>query len=778
MHQPHELVIAADGMFTEVDYADDQIWEVIIGQGDPPAMAIQTSYGMRAVFLRFFPIFTIKSEQIVNPANFYQPPRLLQFYPNYLKFGFLPFVNINVVMEYWVPGSKMLAGRMRTENSGVDHCDLRLDWIGQLKHAGDGEIMVPDGIDFNTVLSGKAADIHPVCFISGGPQISRSAFSGLALQQKLYPGSSEVLHWAVAGHSEKAESFTAARNQTFCNWDAEISRLERLNQARMAEIFTGYEDWDATLAFSQKTGLGLLMPGGNQFPNRSFVISRQPDQGFSKNGTGSDHPFDWSGQALLDAYYLSLIFLPFNVEFIKGIIENVLAVQGKTGVIDWRPGIAGQRTGQLAQPLLAGMVLKVMEVKLDPTWLKVIHSRLIDFLLAWLQPKQDKDRDGFPEWKSALQAGLGGSDANFHDFTDYNYLESPGLAAMLLNESRALIQLGEMDGEHQYDSWLNRLSEKLITVIDECWREEEGEWISRDYQTHRSFPALRIANVIGSRKVEINKVLKFPQRICISVKLRKPLSRPIKLTVEGEFETQKIKLILLSRDFRWDSKSGSFTSSELFSQIGSVQIEGLEKGDSTRLHTMDSICKDISNLLPYWAVSCMDPIKNERVEKTIQNRYQSPFGLLMLPRNDGAKHRPEKGVISFPWNAMIIEGLLRHGKRAEAAALILAHLDAASKHLSQFGEFRALLTAENGYAIGERGSLHGLIPVGLFLKIAGIDTVSQSEIILNGLNPFPKPITLKYQGTTIILNSDKTVVLLNNKDAIEITKPERVKISL
>lgn len=777
-HKPHELVIAADGMFSEVDYVNDQIWEVAIGQGDPPAMAIQTSYGMRAIFLRFFPIFSIKSEQVINPADFFRPPVLMRFYPNYLKFQLMPFANINVFMEYWVPGSKMLAGRVRLENSGVDYCDLRLDWVGQLKHAGDGIIMVPDVIDFNTVLSGKAADAHPVCFISGGPQVSALVFPGLALQQKLYPGNSKIIHWAVAGYSEKGESFTAARNQTFSNWEGEISRLERLNQARMVDISTGNEDWDAALAFSQKSAYSLLMPGGEQFPNRSFVMNRQPEQGFSKNGTGSDHPFAWSGQALFDAYYLSSIFPPFNLEIIKGIIENALAVQEETGFIDWRPGIADQRTGQLAQPLLAAMVLKVMEEKPEPEWLKSIHSRLIDFLLVWLCPEQDEDRDGFPEWKSALQADLAGTGVSLHDFSDYNYLETPGLAAMLLNESQALIRLGEMDGEHQYDSWLKKLSQKLIMALDQCWEEKEGKWLSRDYQTHQTLPALKIANVNGSQKTEINECLQFPQRICISIKPRKALSRPCKLKVKGKYGAQKINLRLQGRDFRWDSRTGSFTSSELFSQIESVQIEGLEKGDSTRLFTMDSACEDISDLLPIWAGSCVDSIKIESVVKIIQERYQSTFGLMMLPRNVGAKHRPEKGIISLPWNAMIIEGLLSHGKRSEAAGLISALMDATSKHLSQFGEFRAFLTAENGYAIGERGSLHGLIPVGLFLKIAGIESVSQNEIIINGLNPFPNPISLKYQGTTIILKSDKTVVLLNNKEAIEITKPERVKISL
>ncbi len=364
MEEPRDLVIAADALLDEVDYCDDQIWEVVIGQGDPPAMAIQTSLGMRAVYMRYFPIFTVEGIQIFDPLDFHQTPVLLQFFPNYLKFEYKPVEGIRVVMEYWIPESHAVAGKVTFENYAKEFRALQFEWVGQLKPIGSGEIFFPEVMGFNTVLGGKTADLFPVCFISGGPRSSQSVYPGLTLDLKLYPGKIQSLNWAAAAIKDKDHSLTTARNLTFRNWDAEINRIERINEARMIDISTGNPDWDGVLAFSQKAALKLIMPASQHLPNNSFVLSRQPDQGYSSNGDGSDHSYTWAGQSLFDAYYLAHVLLPANPEIIKDIIENAMSVQEKSGAIDWKPGLAGQRIHQLAQPILSTLVLKLMEGKI------------------------------------------------------------------------------------------------------------------------------------------------------------------------------------------------------------------------------------------------------------------------------------------------------------------------------------------------------------------------------------------------------------------------------
>ncbi|HLB50317.1 MAG TPA: hypothetical protein VJL59_25115, partial [Anaerolineales bacterium] len=54
---PLALRLAADVRFGPTDYADDQIWELTLAGGDPAALALRTTYGLRAREMRIFPIF-------------------------------------------------------------------------------------------------------------------------------------------------------------------------------------------------------------------------------------------------------------------------------------------------------------------------------------------------------------------------------------------------------------------------------------------------------------------------------------------------------------------------------------------------------------------------------------------------------------------------------------------------------------------------------------------------------------------------------------------------
>ena len=54
---PLALRLAADVRLTPTDYADDHIWELALAGGEPPALALRTTYGLRARDMRIFPAF-------------------------------------------------------------------------------------------------------------------------------------------------------------------------------------------------------------------------------------------------------------------------------------------------------------------------------------------------------------------------------------------------------------------------------------------------------------------------------------------------------------------------------------------------------------------------------------------------------------------------------------------------------------------------------------------------------------------------------------------------
>ncbi len=357
-------------------------------------------------------------------------------------------------------------------------------------------------------------------------------------------------------------------------------------------------------------------------------------------------------------------------------------------------------------------------------------------------------------------------------------MESPGLAALLFNECQALMKIGNLDGDHRFDPWLEQVSGKLQKIIHACWDEDSERWKHRDYEAHHSISKTNLLRAKGSGTFQIKKTISPPQRICITIKIKKNLEQPLSLVIAGRSGGERIKLQLHSRHFRWYSGTGVFTSDQLFGKIESVKIKGLQSGDSISFSTFDSNFEDISTLLPFWAGASDDAHVMDGCKKTIDTRYFTPYGLLTIPRKKGSSVHPNPGKISLPWNAFILEGMIRHGNRHAAVDLVTAILDATARHMRQYGEIRNCLDATNGEAIGERGSLLGLVPVGLFLQIAGIESLSRDEVILNGFNAFPEPVSIEYQGMTIMLNSDKTVVLFKNGEAVEITQPERTKISL
>jgi len=52
---PLNLVIAADARLCKPDYRNDQIWEITLGRRDPPALEVETSFGMRVARMSLFP---------------------------------------------------------------------------------------------------------------------------------------------------------------------------------------------------------------------------------------------------------------------------------------------------------------------------------------------------------------------------------------------------------------------------------------------------------------------------------------------------------------------------------------------------------------------------------------------------------------------------------------------------------------------------------------------------------------------------------------------------
>ena len=117
---PLSLTLAADMRLSDPDYLDDHIWELDLRGGEPRSLTVRTTYGLRARAMRLFFLFAEAATTVVDPADFVQPPRVRRFYPNFIRLDFVPLDGLEVVAEYWVPSSHVLAGRLSCTNHRPD----------------------------------------------------------------------------------------------------------------------------------------------------------------------------------------------------------------------------------------------------------------------------------------------------------------------------------------------------------------------------------------------------------------------------------------------------------------------------------------------------------------------------------------------------------------------------------------------------------------------------------------------------------------------------------
>jgi hypothetical protein len=115
--------------------------------------------------------------------------------------------------------------------------------------------------------------------------------------------------------------------------------------------------------------------------------------------------------------------------------------------------------------------------------------------------------------------------------------------------------------------------------------------------------------------------------------------------------------------------------------------------------------------------------------------------------------------VHVPWNVLVGEGLLSYGFRNETARLVAHLMNAIIQNLKQNHAFYQTYHAESGAGIGERNALQGLAPVGLFLQTLGVQIISAKKVRLEGRNPYPWPVTIRYRGLTIVRQADSTEII-------------------
>lgn len=804
---PLALTLAADFRFCTPDYVNDHIWELETGRGDPPALSLSTTYGLRSRRMRLFPRFTLGNQSVSDPALFSLPFRIHRFFPNFLSLDFSPFASLVVSAEYWVPDSHSTAGRITVTNNSEEPKNLLLELCGQHTPM-DGQGLAPLSLQSVNVLSGRCADLAPVIFLTGGPQPGPGPYPSLALNLALAGGGTRTLTWTQAALATPIDSFEHARSIAARQWEAERAKIEMVNTSQTIDVHTGDPDWDAAFALSQKTALGLFFGSSQYLPNPSFVFSRQPDQGYSPRGDGSDYTHLWSGQSILEANWLASQ-LPGSPGLAAGLVRNFVAGQSEAGDIDGKPGLAGQRGHWLAAPLLANLAWQTFQQTRDLSFLREVQPGLEAFIKCWFDNSHDQDGDGFPEWDLLLQTGL--EDNPTFDIwqadgqgADISTSESPALAAMLGREAQALALIAEaLERPEKRKKW-EKESERFSLLTEECWDAESALYHLRDRDTHLSPAGKLLGTRRGTGTLTPRRRFREPVRLLIKLELVGESTRRPDVNLRGQSDKMAQAEHLEKKDFRWGVGVAVATTSLVYTSVDELVVTGLEKRDRVSISAMDFSTEDVTLFLPLWAGMPTAERAVDLAKRVILagDRFGGRFGipvheLVPVPARDEAisssrkektfsprQSSPDCNTVHLPWNALIGEGLLKYGLRQEAAGLTTRLMAAIIQTLKQEHAFAHAYDAASGKGIGERNPVQGLAPLGLFLQTLGTRFESATgkpgtgyRVVLSGKNPFPWPVTVKYRGLAVTRNAEETAVIFPDGQTIRLKDPTDAVIS-
>ena len=782
---PGAYTIAADARCGPTDYTNDHIWELALAGGEPASVSLYTTFGLRARNFNLFPRFVEGDTAISDPEAFNAPVVVRKFYPNYLQVAFSPATGIEVQLEYWVPESHAVAGRVKIKNSRLAERHLRFEWTALLSPIGEGERMAPKEIEAVTVLAGQTGGLAPLVFMTGGAQASPGPFPALAIELELLAGSERSFTWTAAALEDHQASFEKAREIAARPWDEEITRLEIQNEG-LIDVETGNPSWDAAFALAQKNAFGLLVGPTEALPQRSFVLSRNPDQGYSARGDGSDYTHTWCGQPALEANFLVDFLLPSNPELAKGLLENFLTTQQANGFVDWKPGLGGQRSGLMATPILAHIAWKIYQINEDKGFLEQIYPKLLSAVQHWFTEEQDRDGDGLPEWARLMQAGLDNHPTfsqweSWSQGAEISQSESPALCALLFNEIETLLKMARILERTEPKPALQALADNLRSALDAAWDEQTSMYPYWDRASHFSPAGKVLGYRQGPGEIYLQHAFEQPARLVLSIRGAKESPRQATVFLHGANKAGKDRIERIDEtQFQWRMQKSYVTSQWVYTSLEYVEIQNIKPDDYVQVEVIDFACQDYSLFLPLWA----QIPSQERGDALIRNALLNPerfwqrYGIPLCPPPDEAQEESPCPLASILWACLIGKGMIDYGYRQEAGELVTRMMEAITPQLSKHQAFARSYHTETGRGSGERNALQGLAPLPLFLNALGVKVISATKIALEGENPFDQTVTIRYRGTEIIREKTKTKVIFpdGQKMIVKGSKPYLVEL--
>ncbi|MEA5077129.1 MAG: hypothetical protein VB013_01040 [Anaerolineaceae bacterium] len=767
--------LCADASRSLIDPLHDHIWELALHGGEPPALDLRTTFGLRCLGMRLFPSFGQDNDELVDPRSFAKEPEIVERTPNYLRISCRPFNNIDVELEYWVPESNLVCGRVKLTNIGLHPASLKMHWNAILHPGHKGAPMNTVEMGVNTVMQGTCDDLAPVFFITGGPEVTTRSFPSLGFSFALPEKASRRLSWGLAALDTPENSIVQARHATSLNWDTELTRMSLSEKSSNLDLHCEAPGWDAWLQETQQRARQFIVNGLNDqktlhLVSKRNIDTRLQDEKLLRRNSALNYEAD-----VYQLWYLSRILLPANPTLFKALIHSTLETQQDDGSLPFTVSPAGTVSSVKAPPLLAGLVLQVDRTLQEDTWLNQIQPQLLRAYHAWFPG----NTSALPTWESPIQTGLDGSPlfATWQatdQGLDVRSFFSPALAALLYKEGQALLALAQKTGAHEEDEWLTAISAQLREAVERSYDPQSHSYRYLDAQSGRCDPAQELRQFKHDGSIQVKRNFKVPRRLLLICNAEKTSPKHLEVTLNGSHQSQPVQE-KISLDFPFYQNGLSrATSKELFETLESVQVSGLESGSALTLRLAGTDQEDLSLFLPLWAGIPPAERAHEIIEKNLLPHYLNEFGLSTYPSLTDDK----QNAISPFWNAFLLESLLQYGYRKEAAMVLNRLYTSIFAQWAQSGQVNSELNAADGSGRGEHNTLLGLPPLSALLTLLSIESLEKDQVILQGFNDLFAPFTVQYERVMLMLSQHSTVIQTVNGSRTEIDQAGHYKILL
>ncbi len=763
------LSLAADARLSRTDYTDDHAWELLPGEGTSPALALQTRYGGRVGLASLVPmwVFDGGSRTVYQAQTYSRPPQLTGFAPGYARAEAELIAGLALTAEYWVMESQAVGARYTLTNNGQQAVTLRLDVFGHVVAKGEelklAIVTLAEG--GNALSFGSIGRLSPVVLMDGGRSVlvpGRRASPKIGVDITLAAGETTRLRWVHAGTTDLRDSLALAKSWLGEDWELHFSRIAQA-AAAIPIVEVGEPDIDAAIAVSYQYLMQAFLRPTNSLPHASFVANRTSTHGYSPAGDGTDHDRDWSGQHPQLAYLVAAAAATIDASLAQGIVLNYLAVQDADGAVDYKPGLAGQRAGFTALPLLARMAYTVFQYTEDDAFIREILPKLLRFYAHWFS--LDTDADTLPEWQNERQTGYlyfptFGTGSVWAQNGDIHLAEGPGMASYLLSEGGSLRELARRLQDTAAEEQVIKRVAALQTVLDDLWR--EGRYAYRDGATHNSHPAVAVLEDARADEEHFPvQMLTPPARLVVRVTGGMSRAPRFTLRIDGTgADDQPITEMLT--DFPWYRTYGAVTTKQVFKEVKRIQAVGLSRVYRLDVQTFDTSRADIHALLPLWSMNITTPRSAELVTQLTDTAgFWRPNGVSMVPASDpnfDPSNQNGAGGVWLFWQTLIGEGLWDYGHIQQAYQMLRRILTVQAAVLRDEGHFSEFYHSEETRGLGESGQLAGIAPLHLLTRVLAVRIVSASRVWTGGSFVWDRPVTVRQHGVVVTRSAEGTTI--------------------